>query len=413
MRLALFTALFCAFVSAPQVIAQPSPAASPSVSASSAAPAATIELARGRLDAMLRTGHADPGWFSASFLAQIPASKVDEVIASLATTLGPYRSLEFATTKFIAHFAKGTDDVLIHLDSDDKIDGLLFKPPLVTTSSLDDALRSLRQSTGTTSYLIVVDASFERAALNADTPLAVGSAFKLAVLNALLDQIARGSRHWSDVVPLEAKWKSLPSGVLLSWPPGTPITLATYAAEMISISDNTAADALVRLVGQNALRPYAAGNDPFLTTREAFILKSQPHANLAAEYLAAATPKVRAAILERVDALPLPALDELSSSPQLAIEWHYSVRALCGLMRRVAELPLMSINPGLADPNSFRHVAYKGGSEPGVLNLTTMVTTLRGTRVCFSATLNDPRRDVAELPFETAYSAVVRYLASL
>ena len=412
MRLALLTALVCALVGAPQVIADPSPSPSPSASPTSA-PTAAIQLARQRLDAMLRTGHADPAWFSASFLAQIPASKVDEVIAGLTTMLGPYRNLEFTPAKFIAHFANGTDDVLIHLDADDKIDGLLFKPPILATSSLSDALRSLRQSTGTTSYLIVVDGRSERAALNADAPLAVGSAFKLAVLNALIDQIGGGSRHWTDIVPLEAKWKSLPSGVLQTWPDGMPITVATYAAEMISISDNTAADALVRLVGQTALRPYAAGNDPFLTTRETFILKSQPHANLAAEYLAAATPNARAAILKRVDALPLPAVDELSSSPQLAIEWHYSVRALCGLMRRVAELPLMSINPGLADSTAFRHVAYKGGSDAGILNLTTMVTTKHGTRVCFSATLNDPRRDVAELPFETAYGAVVRYLESM
>ncbi len=412
MRLALFTALVCALVGAPQVIAQPGPSASPSASASSAAATSAIELARSRLDTMLRTGHADPSWFSASFLGEIPAGKVDEVIAGVTATLGSYRSLEFTPGKFIAHFAKGTDDVLIHLDADDKIDGLLFKPPVLAKSSLDGALQSLRQSTATTSYIVVVNGS-QRAAFNSDTPLAVGSAFKLAVLNALLDRIARGSRHWSDVVPLEARWKSLPSGVLEGWPDGTPITVATYAAEMISISDNTAADALIALVGQNALRPYDVGNDPFLTTREEFILKSRPHANLGAAYIGAATTEARAAILKRVDALPLPALDEMLSSPELAIEWHYSVRALCGLMRRVADLPIMSINPGLADATAFRHVAYKGGSDTGVLNLTTMVTTKRGTRVCLSATLNDPRHEVRELPFETAYAGVVRYIESM
>ena len=284
MRLALLTALVCALVGAPQVIAGPSSSPSPSASPTSP-PTAAIQLARRRLDTMLRTGHADPAWFSASFLAQIPASKVDEVLAGLTATLGPYRNLEFAPAKFIAHFANGTDDVLIHLDADDKIDGLLFKPAAVST--LDDALRALRQPAGTTAYVIVVDGRSERAALNAETSLAVGSAFKLAVLNALIDQIGRGSRHWTDVVPLEAKWKSLPSGVLQTWPDGMPITVATYAAEMISISDNTAADALVRLVGPTALRPYAAGNDPFLTTREAFILKSPRHANLAQAYIAA------------------------------------------------------------------------------------------------------------------------------
>ena len=93
MRLALLTALVCALVGAPQVIAGPSSSPSPSASPTSP-PNAAIQLARRRLDTMLRTGHADPAWFSASFLAQIPASKVDEVLAGLTATLGPYRNLE-------------------------------------------------------------------------------------------------------------------------------------------------------------------------------------------------------------------------------------------------------------------------------------------------------------------------------
>ena len=96
--------------------------------------AAAIELARSRIDSMLRTGHADAAWFSASFLAQIPASMVDTVIANLEGQLGAYRSLDFVYPKFIAHFAKGSDEVDIHLDADSKIDGLLFRPPVPATN---------------------------------------------------------------------------------------------------------------------------------------------------------------------------------------------------------------------------------------------------------------------------------------
>jgi hypothetical protein len=81
-------------------------------------------------------------------------------------------------------------------------------------------------------------------------------------------------------------------------------------------------------------------------------------------------------------------------------------------MAGVANISLMSINPGVADAGDFRHVAYKGGSDTGVINMTTAVTTRRGTRICFSATLNDARHDVAELGFETSYSAVLRALAT-
>jgi len=361
---------------------------------------------------MLRTGHADPAWFSQSFLDQVPASKVDDVIASLLKQLGAYQSVELKPEKFVAHFAKGTDDVLVHLDADAKIDGLLFRPPVVTSGSLDDTLRAFREQTGTLSYVIIEGRS-ERAALNPSEALAVGSTFKLAVLNALRDEIALRRWRWRDVVPLEARWKSEPTGVLQKWPASTPITIASYAGEMISISDNTAADALIHIVGANALRPYAFGNDPFLTTREVFVFHSDGNGDLRSAYLGGATPAARQAVAKRADARPLPNAGQLLSSPLTSIEWHYSVRQLCTLMDRVADLPLMSINPGVADPAQFRHVAYKGGSDTGVINMTTMVTTRRGTRICFSATLNDAQHAVAELGFETSYSTVLRALAPL
>jgi beta-lactamase class A len=360
---------------------------------------------------MLRTGHADPAWFSQSFLNQVPASAVDKVIASLVATLGPYQSLDYTPAKLIAHFAKGTDDVLIHFDLDYKIDALIFRPPAV--ASFDGALSTLAQSGGTLSYVVVQEGRPERAALNPSAQLAIGSAFKLAVLNALSDQIALGKRHWDEVFPLREQWKSLPTGVIRTWPPGTPLTLATYAIQMISISDNTAADTLVRLDGQEALQEYAGSNQPFLTTRETFILKSHEGDALRKAYAGASTSARRGQILAQVDKLPLPDLNDLLATPDLAVEWHYSVRDLCRLMAGVADLPLMTINPGVADPHDFRRVAYKGGSDTGVINMTTMVTTKRGSKVCFSATLNNPNRDVDENAFTFAYHSVLPYIAAM
>ncbi|HLY01027.1 MAG TPA: serine hydrolase [Candidatus Cybelea sp.] len=383
----------------------------PTAVAQSPAPAQSAnDLARSRIDTMLRTGHADASWFSAGFLAQVSVAEVDAVIAGLMDKLGAYHSVEFTPTKFIARFAKGTDDVLIHIDADMRIDGLLFKAPEIAASSLDDALTTLRHVTGTVSYVIAEKGRPDPAALNPSEVLAVGSTFKLAVLNALLDEVTSGSRHWNDVVPLAARWKSLPSGVLQTWPAGTPLTLATYAAEMISISDNTAADALLRIVGPTALKRYAGSNEPFLTTREMFILKSDEGASMGGMYLTVDSATGRAEVLRRVDALPLPGIEQLMNAPNLAIEYHYSVRDLCKLMERVASLPLMSINPGAADAADFNHVAYKGGSDIGVINMTTMVTTHRGTKLCFSATANDSARGVNETAFGAAYGAALRYL---
>ncbi len=401
---AILLALALVAVSLARAAAQ-SPAPSPSP-----APTATSELARERVDGLLRTGHAEPAWFSASFLAQVSTAQIDAILAQLGTALGAYERVDGARGDYVARFAKGTDEVQVHLDAAGRIDGLFFKPPKPRAVSLDDALRSLRPASGTLSYVIVEGAA-ERAALEPAVPLAVGSAFKLAVLAAVRDEIARGRRHWSDIVPLDQRWKSLPSGVLRAWPNGTPITLATYAAEMISISDNTAADALVRLAGPAALARYAGPNAPFLTTRETFVLKSDPGAVARAAYLAAASPAARAEVLRRVDGMPLPPLSALDPKPILAIEWHYSVRELCGLMSRVADLPLMSINPGVADAGAFAQVAFKGGSDTGVINLTTQVTTKRGTRLCVSATLNDAAKAVDDSAFAAAYGSVLGALA--
>ena len=227
------------------------------------------------LDTMLRTGHADPAWFSETFLSQVSAPQVDAGIAGLAPVLGPYRSIAptSSANRFVAQFAKGTDEILIYFDERGKIDGLLFRTPQLVAASLDDALKTLAAFPGTVSYVIEQFGGTAKAARQPDMPLAVGSAFKLAVLNALIDEIRDGRHHWSDAVPLQTQWKSLPSGVFQKWPTGTPITLATYATEMISVSDNTAADALIHIVGEKAIAPYAGNNEPFLTTREMFIFE--------------------------------------------------------------------------------------------------------------------------------------------
>jgi len=110
--------------------------------------------------------------------------------------------------------------------------------------------------------------------------------------------------------------------------------------------------------------------------------------------------------------MALPRAGEVIAEPLLDLEWHYSVRELCALMDRVADLPLMTINAGVADPGAFRRVAYKGGSDSGVVNLTTHVTTRRGTQICFSATVNDATKPVDESALFSAYGAVLGALAS-
>ena len=126
---------------------------------------------------------------------------------------------------------------------------------------------------------------------------------------------------------------------------------------------------------------------PILTTRELFVLKAPANAPLLARWRKADL-EGRRALLSEIDARPLPSLWDQEGPTALDVEWHFSTRELCALMAEVEDLPLMTINPGIGRMAPGDRIAYKGGSEPGVLNLTVAVR--RGARhVCVSATWND------------------------
>lgn len=100
---------------------------------------------------MLRSGHADPNYFRLGLLAQIPAAKIDQILAQISSKLGPDKSVECTPQKLIAHFEKGTANILVHFDADDKIDMLSFSPGVAT---FEDALKALQPPRGTVAYLI-------------------------------------------------------------------------------------------------------------------------------------------------------------------------------------------------------------------------------------------------------------------
>ena len=307
-----------------------------------------------------------------------------------------------------AVFTNGESKTQVVLDSRGRFTGLFFGPLVVSVASLDEALGPYASRPAATGYLILKDGT-PLAELEPDRPMAVGSTFKLAVLAALRAQIDAKQRSWSDVVPLDPSFKSLPSGVLRNWPDGAPLTLATYAAEMISISDNSAADALIHIVGRVPLEALVPRNEPFLTTRELFVLKTK-NSPLRAEYRNA-SPQARRALLARIDAEPLPALDALDTDPGLLdIEWYFTPRELCSLMTRVQDLPLMTINPGVAS-GAWQRAAYKGGSDWGVLNFTNYVTAKDGSSYCVTATWNDPQAPVDEAAASLAFTSLLDYLS--
>jgi beta-lactamase class A len=334
----------------------------------------------------------EPDWFTAEVLAQAPITQLQMIIDGLRDSLGAFEGVNEAGGAYEVVFSGGVVPARITLDAQGRIAGLFFSPPRARSTGGPEALvQELAALPGSVSVLVLEDGR-ERVARHADAPGAVGSTFKLAILAALRRQIDAGQRSWSDVVELRPEWKSLPTGILQTWPDGTPITLATLAALMISQSDNTATDALLFTVGREVVEEESPRNRPFLSTREAFVLKGSANRDLLDRFRAGGEAE-RRVVLGETAARPLPAAAEFDGGPVATdIEWFFSARELCGLMERVADLPLMGINPGLASRNDWTRVAYKGGSEPGVLNTTHWTQAKDGRRVCISATWNHDAR---------------------
>jgi beta-lactamase class A len=187
---------------------------------------------------------------------------------------------------------------------------------------------------------------------------------------------------------------------------GAPLTLHTLASLMISISDNTATDVLMRVVGREAVET-ALGIAPALTTRELFVLKSERE--LLARYLAGDVAEKRA-VLDEVATKPLPDGSKGLSAHDQGAEWYVPPTALCALIESVADLDVVRINPGVANKRDWAQIAFKGGSESGVLNLTTAVTARDGTRYCVAASWNDSK-PIDEAKATSAYATLLSKLA--
>jgi beta-lactamase class A len=177
---------------------------------------------------------------------------------------------------------------------------------------------------------------------------------------------------------------------------------------MISSSDNTAADALLHIVGRETVESYTRRNQPFLTTQEAFKLKAAAHADLVARYHRGNEAEKRQ-VLKALDCLPLPALQALPTTPTLDVEWHFTTRELCGLMAQVEGLDMMTVSPspGVVNPDQWARIAYKGGSELGVLNLTYWLKTKDGANYCIAATQNRADAPIDAQQFFGLYRALL------
>jgi beta-lactamase class A len=358
------------------------------------------------LKAVLAEGPLDVGLFSAGFLAAVPATQLEPVVTSIKTTIGPVVAVTHKSgASYVVESATHEMPSEIVLGDDGKINGLLFRPPVAKNATIEDILGEMADLAPQSAFL-VTENGVTLHAKDADSALAVGSAFKLGVLKALREQIDAGGKSWDQVAELTAADVSLSSGMLQGWPVGAPLTLHTLASFMISISDNTATDALMRIVGRETVET-ALGIAPALTTRELFTLKAERE--LMVRYQQGDLEEKRT-VLAELAAKPLPDGSKMLTPHDHGAEWYVTPTALCALIEAVADLDVMRINPGVANKADWASVSYKGGSEIGVLNLTTLVMAKDGTRYCIAASWNDGKA-IDEAKATSAYASLLAKLA--
>lgn len=327
--------------------------------------------------------------FAPSFLEQVPLDRVRSILDDLRGRLGSVTAVVEQPDGYAVRSESHEVAARIALDAEGRIVMLVFGAPVALAGDLRSALAAFEELPGDTAWLVTRDGTIlsQRAS---DTPMAVGSAFKLGVVAALEDEIKAGTRDWSDVIRLQAHHLSLPPGLLQTMPAGAPLTLHTATALMIAQSDNTATDLLIDTLGRDVVKKKL-GLPSLLTTREFFALKTD--LGLREPYLAAA-PEDRADIAAEAAKAPLPDPGQIAQGHTRGIEWYLPLDHLCDLIGEVADLDLMGINPGPVPAADWSEVAYKGGSESGVLNLTARVTDASGRDYCVALTVNgDPSFD--------------------
>jgi beta-lactamase class A len=383
--------------------------------------AATIALAQsqpstpsGALQRLFTTDPVQSDWFSSDLLQQVPLQQAQTAVTNIHQVLGNFQSVQSQSNGLLVVFDKGSIPVQATLDSQGRFTALALGPP-----QFNDPLQGLRTGAaevlslpGTTSLLVQQNGK-DIVASNTDKPLAVSSAFELAVIAALRSQVDGGTYSWDRVVALAPDWKTLPSGVLQNWPDAAPLTLATLASLMTSTSDNTAADGLITILGRPVIEALAPNNVPFPTPHEVYVLKDPANADLLSRWRSG-DANAKRQVLTEADTRNDPSLSIFAGGTLLApdVEWFFSTRELCALMGKVQDLPLMSIDTGPADRQDWSWVAYKGGFEPGAINATLWLRDKSNNSYCIAATW-DGTQPVDQGQFGSAVGQIVKSLAGL
>lgn len=326
----------------------------------------------------------------------------------------------------------GTVNLALENSPPHRIAGLLLTGFEAGATSLDEVMAAIDALPGRQGVLIQpLDSADARpvAALDSDGRYAIASSFKLYILAELDRAVRTGERQWSDVVQLGPK--SHPSGISQNWPDGAPMTLHTLATLMISISDNSATDTLIRIIGQDKLARIVgttghhdpAELQPVLMTRQASALKMPVHADRRNRFLKAGPAEREKLLAEFEEALTLDSLDLrlLTSKPNFVdqLEWFATPRDIAGLLAYLNRnaspdtLAILAINPGIGQDaaRKWDYFGYKGGSEPGVLSYNFLLRSKAGKAYALSVNWNNEQQSLQENELLALTTRLINLLA--
>jgi len=372
--------------------------------------------------------------FDAAFLAEVSPPMLNQVLQGFPGMRLVSVEVDQPTT-LVAITSVGASALHLQaslaVDAEGLISGLRFgaPPPPTTFDGVDAALRSVAPHVRLLVAAVSNGSCQPLHSIDPGTPAPLGSAFKLYVLHALAAAVASGKVSWDQPLTITAQQKSLPSGTLQNEPDGTQISVRDVAAKMISISDNTAEDMLANLVGRPAVEAAltASGmadpsrDQPFLTTRELFILRLDQWRTLADRYIAAGEADRRALLASTIDPAPLPTGPVWTTPRDIdSIEWFASAKDICGVYASLAALArqpglspvadVLEINDGglELDPTEWQTTWFKGGSEPGVLTLAYLATTRTGRTYVVVALAENPSAPIDETPAELVMLSAIK-----
>ncbi|TWU14760.1 hypothetical protein CA54_36290 [Symmachiella macrocystis] len=243
---------------------------------------------------------------------------------------------------------------------------------------------------------------------------AIGSGFKLFILGTLAEEANGDQRQLANVMKLRPEWVGPPHSEMAEWPMGSPVTLNTFALKMISISDNTATDHLLHLLGRENIEKqmaamghkHAQWNRPLLSTREMTMLRDKKAGIPGKQYQKLDEAAKRKFLAKHDVGIPdYDALDFDTAAFDMA-EWYATpmdmARALSWIKQHTdkdqAAHPLraiLTVVPKLPhDAKVWPYVGFKGGSEDQLIAGNWLLKNRNGRWYTFHVFWNSPQEKV-------------------